>query len=166
MLAPEYIREGKVFPFPYSLYHALLTERIDFDSPAEQQQHSFSYGERIVLTGRPGTQHWTITPPDDYFYHLEGLRIFYPEDTVTANVLEVEVEQPERGRVPVRANAVPILTTPGDQIRRLYMVRINTLYGPSMNIHIKISGQDGTNPAYVDLMSEGLYIPAVGLKPV
>jgi len=163
---PELIKEAKTFPLLYGLYEQLITEPIRFDSAQEAQAHSYSYGIRIDLSGRAGVQTWTITPPNDYHYFLEGIRVFYPEDTVNANTLSIEVEQPERGRLVTLAQiAIPVLTTPGELRPKKYMVRLNTLFGPTMNCVIKIRGQDGTRPAYVDLMSEGLLIPAAGLKP-
>lgn len=165
-MPPEFITEGRTFPLLYGLYEKLITGPIEWIDVTEAQAHSYSYGIRIDLTGRANRQTWTITPPNDYYYHLEGVRVFYPEDLVTANTLFVTVQQPERGRLVTLARvAVPILTSPGDQRPKKYMVRLNTLFGPSMNCVITIEGQNGTNPSYVDLMTEGLLIPAAGLKP-
>lgn len=163
---PEMITESRTFPLLYGLYEQLISEPIAFDSPTEKQAHSYSYGRRIDLEGRAGPQTWAITPPDDYFYHLEILRVYYPPNDLTVNTLTIEIEQPQRGRLVFNGQIpVPLFTTPGEALPKRYAVRVNTLFGPSMNCVIRIRGQNGTNPAYVDLMTEGLYIPAVGLKP-
>lgn len=167
MKPPELIVEGRTFPLLYGLYQALITEPIEFDAATEAQAHSYSYATRLDLDGRAGRQWWTITPPPDYFYHLEGLRVFFPAATQgAASVLYVNVVDNERSRnITHQDVAVHTLTTPASARPKHHMVRLNTLFGPAMHCVISVTGQTGTAPLYVDLMTEGILIPSMGLRP-
>jgi len=156
---PEFIREGKVFAFPYSVYEALIAEPIDFDSVTEAQCFSYAFGVRLNLSGRPQKQTWVLPIPEDYYFHLETVRAFWP-NVRFAGALFLEISDPVHGRnITHEATPFHLLSTPANGTRALYRVHLNTLYGAKQLVTIQVSGQTGTEPAYVDLIADGLYIP-------
>jgi hypothetical protein len=108
-----------------------------------------------------------VRPPDDYFYHLEGIRVYYPAGVQTVISLTAKIIQKQRDRINVNEpTPIPLLTSPGDARPKHYMVRTNVTIGANSNLMIELSGANGTEPAYVDIMTEGLLIPAFGLKRI
>ena len=157
----EFIRESKNFPFPYSAYQALLSQKITGGMLSQvNQNHSFSYYKRIDLTQDtfPVTVIWRL--PEDYGYHLEGLRAYYGQGENLSPVIYYQLYQTNRNR-DLQDNPIPLrlITTPGsNQLNRYYMVRLNITYAPAAMIKVVVQGQDGSNPSFVDLMTEGLRI--------
>lgn len=166
MRSPELITESRTFPLLYGMYEALITQRLAFDAVTEAQAHSYSFGTRLDLDGRAGRQWWTFAAPDDYFYHLEGLRVFFPAASQgAASVLRVMVTDQQRARNVTNSDIpVHLLTTPASARPKHHMVRLNTLFGPKMNCVVSVTGQTGTAPLYCDLMTEGVLIPG-NLRP-
>lgn len=156
---PEFIRESKNFPFPYSIYESLIGETIDFDSVTEHQAHSIAWGVRLTLTARPQTQHWILPIPEDYYLHLETIRAYWPVSRAPI-VLFVNITDPVHGRQ-ITHEPIPLhlLTTPALGSAIAYRVHLNTLFGARQMVSIEISNQTGTDPDYVDLMVDGLLIP-------
>ncbi len=156
---PEFIREAKNFPFPYSVYESLIGEKIDFDSVTEYQVFSYAYGVRLNLTGRPELQSWTLAIPEDYYFHLETIRAYWPQDR-TPGYLFVNIWDPVHGRqITHEPQPFHLLTSPAMGTAIKYRVHLNTLYGARQLVSIQVSNHTGIDPEYVDLMVDGLMIP-------
>ena len=159
---PEFLREFKTFAFPYSIYDALLTEKImKYNLTQLNQCSNFSFYRRLFLpTVAP--QSFTFDIPDSYYYHLNGLRIFYPNtaggDESPAIKFQVRrvVKNQELQVVPY---VEKLQSTPANNQKRRYLSYINCLFAWREQIHITVTGQDGTSPEFVDIMSDGFRIP-------
>jgi hypothetical protein len=156
---PEFVRESKSLAFPYSVYQALLEEPIDFDSITEAQAYSYGFGVRLDLTNRPELQSWSLPIPEDYYFHLETIRAFWPVERAPVTLF-VNVSDPVHGRN-ITQQPIPfyLLTTPSNGRLAVYRVHFNTLFGARQIVSIQVTGQTGTDPEYVDLLADGLFIP-------
>ncbi len=174
---PEFIRERKSIPFPYGMYQELLEREIDVENTIERQAYSYSFYREIDLVGAPPvmTIGWYI--PEDYLYHLEGIRAFWEGVDPTVEPLQImrfRLQQPVRNRAwalqnpstAVNATDIPLelVTTPGrfqssPTTGKRYMVRENVTYGPHSVIRLEILGHTGSEPVLLRVMTEGLRVP-------
>lgn len=160
----EFIRERKVFGFPYGMYAALLTERIEAENVHEVQAHSYAFYRRLTLTSQPNPILFSFRIREDYYYHLDALRVAWPPKSTEpwdeSPPLNVELSKGGSSRSyqdePV---PLPLVTSPTVGRALRYMVRGNVTFLPAELIMIRISGQNGTDPAFVDIMTEGFRIP-------
>lgn len=158
----EFIRPSKTVSMIYGIYHAMIKERLDGDALQINQTYSYAYGENVVLDSAvPRSAVFLV--PTDYYYHLDYIRGFYPTTAAGANespAIRFQLFQWSRNR---RFESVPIpfriVTTPSERQRRQYSLLVNVTFEPRTNIRIEVSGQDGTDPAFVYVMTEGLRIP-------
>ena len=165
----EFIRERKTQAFPNSMYQVLLQQRIDAEHTIEKTAYSYSYVRNPSLVSAPTivTVDWAV--PEDYFYHLEGIRAAWP--FLTGAVLDqspplsFKLYQLSRNRewsvdrIDLRLDTTPAAQFgTGNQGRR-YMVRQNVTFAPNSVFRLEITGHNGTDPTVVHLMTEGLRIP-------
>ena len=139
----------------------LLSERMNADFAQANQTASFAHYRRVTL-GDLFLHQSIIQIPDDYYYHLDGIRVFYPltaqgDESPTVNF---ELYQISRSR---EMSPVPIpwqlVTTPAFQQRARYRVNTNHTFLPADKIQIDVRATNGTDPTHIDIMTEGIRIP-------
>jgi len=158
--------------FPGGVIQDMLTRRMIDKNGLTINQHSqinqtanYSYAsQQVDLTQGPGAVHVIYNVQEDFYYHLQGIRVSYPDytDQTKSPELRFKYFEPTRGRnltpCPV---AIPfrLMTTPAETVIRRTMAILNLTYLPSSLIQFEITGHTGTAPEYVDIMLEGLRIP-------
>jgi hypothetical protein len=158
---PEFLNGAHTFSVPYGMYEALLTEKIE---PPDQinQIHNFIFRRRVDLSGVVIPQPIFFQLPSYYGYHLNGIRGFYPRTAQDAESPQMFVQlfQTNRNRelynepLPLR-----LVATPAEQQNVYYYVKCNNTFAPDSLIEIRVSGQNGTDPSYIEIVTDGYRIP-------
>jgi len=146
---PEFIREGKVFAFPYSVYEALIAEPIDFDSVTEAQCFSYAFGVRLNLSGRPQKQTWVLPIPEDYYFHLETVRAFWPNVRFAGALFLEELEHAKRRGANILAEIIGIGLT-GDAYHMTSPAPNGEGAVRAMNMAIREAGIDPSAVDYIN----------------
>lgn len=164
--SPEFVRERKVVFGLRSLSHALISERMVFGRPIEEQAHNFSYGETVDLSTETATHRYvTFAVPKAYHYHLEGLRVYQTPKTDGTELPPVKFtlrrsanETPYNDTpIPFDLDTTPI---PGDSIR--YRLRNNVTFVAQSLIILEVSNYTvgaPTLPERLEIMTEGIRFP-------
>lgn len=169
MGTPEFVREAKVVRGLRSLSQALISERLQFGRPIEQQAHNFAYGETVDLSTETAPVRFvTFSIPPAYHYHLEGLRVYQTLKTDGTELPPVQFKlRRSASSTPYNDESIPfdLDTTPipGDSIR--YRIRNNVTYVAQSLIILEISGYVvgvPTLPERLEIMTEGIRFPVMG----
>lgn len=159
----EWIRAQKSYPFPRSVYADLLSNDMRREFQQVNQTASYFFFRRVTLdTAIPATVVFRIQ--QDYYYHLYTLRFAWPATRQGGRSPELSYRltqlnrnrdcTPDLSPVPVA-----LMSTPGEFQPLRYAVPMNTTFHPSTFIQIQIAGGNGTDPQYVDILTEGTWIP-------
>lgn len=159
----EWIRAAKTYSYPESVFHTLLTQDMRRQFTQVNQTSSYFFFRRVTLDS-------VVTPPvvfriqQDYYYHLYTLRFAWPTSRQGGRSPELSYRltmlnrnrdcTPDLTPVPIS-----LATTPGELQPLRYAIQMNTTFHPSTFIQIQIYGANGTDPQYVDVMTEGVWIP-------
>lgn len=138
----------------------MLTGRMNADFAEINQTHNYCFSAERLHSGTGSVNVvWQI--PDDYYYHLNGIRIFY-------NLTEqgdyfpspyFSLQQVERNR---RQNDIDIpfrvITNPAEVQNWKYRLAINHTFLPAGKIWLKFWPQLAAETTYY-LLTEGMRIP-------
>jgi hypothetical protein len=139
----------------------------------DKRQPYFIY-RRITLNA--GTEYFLEKIEQGFYYLLREIVVAYPElDVAGVNFgpeLSFEMVQraqdifPQDEPIPFRHVSTPgndgIQVTAGLQLTATPVKAnkiLNVIYPEKDNIEIKITGQNGTNPVFIDIMLNGYLIP-------
>lgn len=159
----EWQRATKAIPFLRGPVSAMLTEDMRGEHRQINQTHSFAFFGRLYLS-RANAEILTFRIEEDFWYRLTALRVGWPpeldQEPAPELFFRLYWQSPDRAETP-RQLPVPLrnTTTPADQQRRLYAIELECLFPPASFVKLEVSGQAGTNPEYVDVLTEGVKIP-------
>jgi len=140
----------------------MISERMDADFAEVNQTHNFAFYRRFTL-GTRARRVWLFQIPDDYYYFLAGFRVWYPltdqGDQSPPVYFRVTIVDQSR-EMNIEEIPFNIITTPA-QNQQPVQYRVSWLYTwfPAGKIQFEVYASDATDPATLDLMTEGLRIP-------
>jgi len=137
----------------------MISRRMNADFAQQNQTSSFTFYRRVEL-GSVVTRQVFFQIPDDYYYHLDAFRVFYPLTAGADESPAVDFQYYQVARDRELCTSLPfrLVTTPGFQQRARYRVKMNHTFLPSDKIRIDIRPR-GTDPEYLDIISLGFLIP-------
>lgn len=161
-------RHHRTVPFIDGPYQAVISGLIDVDFLQTSQIQSFGFVQRVDLTTSGPIATVGFETAIDYYYLMYGFRAFYPDapgpapsPTLFYQFVTVHNDREYEDR----PTAIRTVTTPGNNERTFYMEHLRRLIFPAGRFQFRITGHDGTDPEYVEIITQGFLIPTAILKP-